>query len=187
MSDHPSKELQAQRGQNWHEPRELTDEERQSVIDYITDNPHCSLREAAVNTGVHRSDIKLALKNDGDWLNDYREARGYAPEQIFKQMVRLGIEGVDEPLVSAGKIVGTKRVYNDRVLTRLYDTITPEGKAALANKLGIEIDVNHSGSVELQKGIGWDAVVETLRAAGKEVPALEAPEGTAEIISVEDE
>lgn len=174
---------------------ELTDEQRGAFIEYVREHRECSIREAAEAVGVRRADVKALKKSSPEFEEDYRDARGYSNEQIVNAMVKQAIDGIEEPIVSAGKVVTdekgrplVKRVYSDRLLQVMFSSMTPEGKAMVANKLGIEISGPDGGPIELQRGIGWDEVAKVLAAAGKEIPAIdEAPEGTAEIVGVEDD
>lgn len=181
-----SEEVQV-RGQNWHEPRLLDEEETQAFLAYVEEHrgdPEFSVTSAAKALGLHRADVRLTREQVREFDEDYRNARGYGTEAVMNAMVRLGIVGVDEPIVSAGKILGTKRVYDSKAAIELFKALTPDGKAMLASKLGIEISGPDGGPLVVQRGIGWDQVKELLRSVGKDV---EAPEGTAEILSIEEE
>ena len=183
------------RGQNWSkEPLELTPERYQEVLDYIRENPDCSTREACDHVGVTRKDVRAYRKDHQDADDDYREARGYSNEQMVNTFVKLAIEGVEEPLVSAGKLVRddngeivTVRKYSDRLLARGLELYTPEGKAALANKLGIEISGPDGGPIPIQSGVSFAEVAKVLQAAGKLPAELEAPEGTGEVLDERDD
>lgn len=193
MPESPSKDLV--KGQNWHEPRELTEDERHALLVYVEAHrgeDDFSFTKAAKEIGVRNSDIKLTRKQHEDFDEEVRNARGYGSEAVMNAMVRLGINGVDEPIVSAGKLVTdpetgkpmTKRVYDSRAAIELFKALTPDGKAALAGKFGIEVNIPE-GAVQIQGGVTFEEVAKVLRGAGK-LPEIEAPEGTAEIVSEED-
>ena len=172
---------------------ELTDEERKAFLAYVTEHKDCSVREACDAVGLQRKDVRALRKASSEFDDDYREARGYSNEQMVNTFRKLAIEGVEKPIVSAGKVVRDddgnilyERVYSDRLLSRGLELYTPEGKAALANKLGIEISGPDGGPIEIQRGVSFDEVAKVLRAAGK-MPELEAPDGTAEVIGETDE
>ena len=173
---------------------DLTDEEKEAFLGYVREHKDCSVREACEAVGLQRKDVRRLRKESVEFDDDYREARGYANEQMVNTFRKLAIEGVEEPIVSAGKVVRDddgnilyKRVYSDRLLARGLELYTPEGKAALANKLGIEISGPDGGPIEIQRGVTFDEVARVLQAAGK-LPALEeAPEGTGEVVDVRDE
>ena len=173
--------------------RELTDEEKDAVLDYIREHKDCSYHEACDAVGIRRKDFRAARKASIDFDDDVRDAKGYGNEQMVNTFRKLAIEGVEEPVVSAGKIVRDddgnilyKRVYSDRLLARGLELYTPEGKAALANKLGIEISGPDGGPIPIQRGVTFDEVAKVLQAAGK-LRELEAPEGTVEIVDERDE
>lgn len=173
-------------------PNELSEEQRAAFLAYVKDHPDCSVREACEEVGVRRKDVRALKRSSAEFEEDYRTARGYGQEQIMNSVVKLAIKGVEEPLVSAGKLVRdengdvvTVRKYSDRLLQVLVHGFTPEGKAMMANKLGIEISGPDGGPIEVQRGISFEEVAKVLAAAGKNLE-LEAPEGTAEVVSEED-
>lgn len=172
---------------------ELTDAEKEAVLEYIREHKDCSFREACQAVGIERRDFRRLRKQSVEFDDDVREAKGYGNESMVNTFRKLAIEGVEEPIVSAGKVVRDddgnimyKRVYSDRLLARGLELYTPEGKAALANKLGIEISGPDGGPIEIQRGVTMNEVLRVLQAAGK-TPELEAPEGTAEIVDERDE
>lgn len=178
----------------------LTLEKRAEVLDYIREHPACSVAEACREVRVKRSEVRALLESDREFYEDYERARGRATlEDIYEATELLAIEGVEKPLVSAGKIVTypeghpqageivTVREYSEKLLEFLNRTRTPEGKAAEARRLGIEISGPNGGAIEVQAGVGMDAIAAVFAAAGVQMPALEAPEGTAEIVAEEDE
>ena len=172
---------------------ELTQEEKDAFLAYVREHQDCSVREACEAVGIQRRDVRALRKASHEFDDDYREARGYGNEQMVNTFRKLAIEGVEEPIVSAGKLVRDdngqilyKRVWSDRLLSRGLELYTPEGKAALANKLGIEISGPDGGPIEIQRGVTFNEVLNVLRAAGK-APELEAPEGTGEIVDERDE
>jgi hypothetical protein len=118
----------------------------------VADHKGCSVRDACAAAGIRRRDVKALIRGDAEFAEDYAVARGRGVEQIHAQMVKLAIEGVDEPLVSMGQIVGTKKVYSERLLQTMFNALTPEGRATLGNKLGIEINTG-GGDVKLQEGV----------------------------------
>jgi hypothetical protein len=130
----------------------------------------CPIREAAAAAGVRRRDVKALIRGEAEFAEDYATARGRGVEQIHAQMVKLAIEGVDEPLVSMGQIVGTKKVYSERLLQTMFNALTPEGRATLGNKLGIEINTG-GGDVKLQEGV---ALADTAAFMREHVPGFQA-------------
>jgi hypothetical protein len=115
--------------------------------------------------GIRRRDVRALMQADKEFLEDYRTARGYGAEQIFGQMVKLAIEGVEEPIASGGAIVGTKRVYSDRLLQTMFNGLTEEGKAMLAGKLGIDVNGSFDVNVKVQAGVDLGQVADSCSAA----------------------
>lgn len=174
--------------------RELTGEERERFLEYVAEHRDESNKAACVAVGIRRKDVRALMQADKDFLEDYRTARGYGAEQIFGQMVKLAIEGVEEPIASGGQIVGSKRVYSDRLLQTMFNGLTDEGKAMLAGKLGIEITGADGGPIKVQAGVDLGQVADALREAGVDLSQLgrgaaaelEAADA-AEIVGVVDE
>ena len=179
------------------EVRSLTDDEREQFLEYVAAHTECSVREACEHAGIRRKDVRSLLKRDQEFLEDYRTARGYGAHQIFGQMVKLAIEGVEEPIASGGAIVGHKRVFSERLLQTMFNGLTDEGKAMAAGKLGLEITGADGGPIKIQPGVSLGAVAEVLAAAGVDLAslaegartraALEAGEPAAEIVGETDE
>lgn len=179
-------------GRNWHKPRELTDEERAALLVYVEahrGDDKFSFTKAAQEIGVRNADIKLTRKEHEDFDEEVRNARGYGTEAVMNAMVRLAINGVDEPIVSAGKLVTdpetgkpmVKRVYDSRAAIELFKALTPDGKAMLAGKLGIEISGPDGGPVEVQRGVELGPVAAMLLKAGVDLAALAAGVEKAEL------
>lgn len=171
---------------------ELTAETRAAVLEYIREHPKCSLRDACSAARVRRADVRAVLKSDADFYEEHEVARGRGVEDIYDAVRRLAIEGVERPLVSAGKLVKDDngelvvvREYSDRLVEMLYKARTPEGKALQAGKLGIEISGPDGGPVVVQRGIALGEVLAILEAAGKG-RELEAPPA-GEVIDESDE
>lgn len=168
------------------EPRDLTVGDRDAFVAYVAAHKGCPTQEACRAVGVKRKDVKALRRADEGFDEDYRVARGYGTEQILGGMVRLGLEGVEEPVVSAGKIVVypeghpqagqfvTKRVYDSRALIAMFNGMTPEGKAMLAGKLGIEISGPDGGPIKIQGGVPLADMARVLVAAGVDLVALAA-------------
>lgn len=182
---------------------ELTLETRAALLDYIRDHPACSVAEACRHVKVKRHEVRALLRSDADFHEDYERVRGRATlEDIYAATEKLAIEGVEKPVVSAGKLVYypeghpqageivTVREYSEKLLEFLNRTRTPEGKAADARKLGIEISGPDGAPVQVQSGVSLGDVLHVLAAAGVDLPGLAAaaqPEIEGEIVAETDE
>lgn len=171
--------------------RDLTAEERQAFVDYVRGHKGCSVWEACKQVGVRRKDVRALRKADSEFDEDYRVARGYGVEQILGGMVKLGIEGVEEPLVSAGKLVKdddgnvvTVRRYDSRALIQLFNGMTPDGKALAAGKIGIEISGPDGGPIPVQQGVSLADVLSFMRLHVPQEQLEEAAAG--ELVAEED-
>jgi hypothetical protein len=171
--------------------RSLTLEERDAFLDRVRDHRDESNKAACMAVGIRRRDVRALMQADKEFLEDYRTARGYGAEQIFGQMVKLAIEGVEEPIASGGAIVGTKRVYSDRLLQTMFNGLTEEGKAMLAGKLGIDVNGSFDVNVKVQAGVDLGQVADALREAGVDLSQLgngaAAELEAAEIVDIVDE
>lgn len=107
-------------------PDPLTDEQRTAFLDYVRKHKTCSVREACEQVGVKRKQIRHLKRVDDEFAGDYREARGYANEQIVAEISRRAIEGWDEPVFHNGEIVGEIRKFDGRLLTLLAKAYVPE-------------------------------------------------------------
>lgn len=177
--------------------RELTEEERESFFEYVRAHQGCSVRDACRAVALRRRDVRHMRKTVREFEEEWRDAQGWGQEATISALKKLGIDGVEEYVVSAGKIVTypeghpragemvTQRRYDSRATLALFGAMTDEGRAAAAGKLGIEVNVD-VGKVEIQQGVGMDAIAAVFAAAGVTMPALEAPAGTAEVVAVED-
>lgn len=157
--------------------RSLTGEERDGFLDWVRahrDDPEFSVNKACKAVGVRRRDVRALRERDPEFDEDYCTARGYGAEQIIGQMVKLAIEGVDEPIASGGEIVGTKRVYSERLLQTMFNGLTPEGKSMLAGKLGLEISGPGGGPIKVQKGVSLDDVARAFAESGVNLGQLAA-------------
>jgi hypothetical protein len=165
---------------------DVNPEERKAFLEYVAAHRDCSVRDACAVAGVRRRDMRALIRGDAEFAEDYATARGRGVEQIHAQMVKLAIEGVDEPLVSMGEIVGTKKVYSERLLQTMFNALTPEGRATLGNKIGLEINTG-GGDVKLQEGVALEDVAAFMR---DHVPGFRAQlegEPAGEIVDVVDE
>jgi hypothetical protein len=72
--------------------------------------------KAAEVAGVDRTLVYYWLEHDAEFLFAYNLADSAANMHIEAEIHRRAIEGWEEPLVSAGKRVGTVRKYSDTLL-----------------------------------------------------------------------
>jgi hypothetical protein len=165
---------------------EINPPERKAFLEYVATHRGCSVREACAAAGVRRRDVKALIHGDAEFAEDYAVARGRGVEQIHAQMVKLAIEGVQKPIVSQGQVVTHETVYSERLLQTMFNALTPEGRATLGNKLGIEINTG-GGDVKLQEGVSLGEVAAFMR---EHVPGFQAQlegEPAGEIVAETDE
>jgi len=172
---------------------DLTPEDQEAFLEYIRTHQGDSIANAceALKLGFHRKDVRRLLREDPDFDNAYRNARGYGNEQVVNTYRRVAVDGQLEPVVSAGKLVRDdegkimyKRVFSDRLVELAVRAYLEERKAMDARRQGIDVDVKVSH--QLQSGVTTDDLLKMLQRV-KERPELEAPEGTGEVVDVSDE
>ncbi len=180
-------------------PERVTTEQRERYLAYVREHKGCSRREACEQVGIHRKDVKLLEKTDWEFFEDYRTVRGWDDVRVIDGLVKLGLDGVEKPLVSAGKLVlypeGHEhagqivmiREYDSKATIWLANAMTQEGREMLAAKLGLlEVNVN-TGPVTIKPGVPLEEVAKILADAG--VPLAELAVGddqAGEVVSEED-
>jgi hypothetical protein len=85
-----------------------------------------------------------------------------------------------------GQVVTHETVYSERLLQTMFNALTPEGRATLGNKLGIEINTG-GGDVKLQEGVSLADVGRVHARARARVQAQLEGEPAGEIVAETDE
>ena len=102
-------------------------------------------RPAMEETGLPWSEISSQMANDPALKQRYEAALALREE--FRQAERLdsmhsrAVDGVPEPMVSAGREVTTRTVYSDDLLARL---VTADNPAKFASRTKGELTVNNA-------------------------------------------
>lgn len=132
-------------------PRDLDPETRAELLAYITEHPSCSVREACEHVRIRRADVRELKRTDGDFAEDYEEARGYGHDRIRGAIVERAIDGVEVPIVSdKGEIVGYRTEYSDRLLEFLARMNLPEAKELLRARIGVQIGGPNDGPIPVE-------------------------------------
>lgn len=171
--------------------REVTAETKAEFLRYVGAHKGCSVTQACRKVRLKRRHVRDEFERDPDFLADFRSAQGRGEEVIHQTFRKLAIEGVEEPLVSAGKLVKddngevvTVRKYSERALLWMGDTQTREGRERQAGKLGIEISGTVKHEHDLQQGVSLADVASVLREAGV---LQQAEEVAGELVAETDE
>jgi hypothetical protein len=111
---------------------------------------------AAEACGVSREAIYKRRRKDPTFAASIEAALSTGNQAIDDEIWRRAIDGVDEPIVSAGKIIGTKRVYSDSLLIRLAESRMPEkyrhrSETQLTGKDGGPVAVQDMMPLEVQQ------------------------------------
>ncbi len=96
-----------------------------------------SLRLAASRAGMRLDTVIRHADQDPVFKQAIIEARYASHDRMVEALYQRGVEGVDEPIVSGGVVIGTKRVYSDKLLIEGLRAFKPEqfdrqGRAAEA-------------------------------------------------------
>lgn len=84
------------------------------------------VRNACEAAGIDRCTAYRARKKDADFARSWREALDEGMDTVELEAFRRGVAGVDEPLVHAGRVVGTRRAYSDGLLVLVLEARRPE-------------------------------------------------------------
>jgi hypothetical protein len=91
--------------------------------------------------GVGRSTVYLERQRNEYFALAWADVEERSTERMEVEALRRAVDGVEAPLVSAGKLVTTERKYSDQLLMFMLKSRRPE-------KYRDRVDVNHSGKIE---------------------------------------
>lgn len=142
--------------------------------------------------GVKHSRRLYELREaDPEFREQWADAWEAGNDALVEEARRRAVDGWDEPIASAGKIVGQKRVYDSRLLERLLASRMPAFRNNPQTTLNVSTGADGTNVTIQQRGVSFDDVAQVLAKAGAlrqfGVEAIEAPEGTAEIVGETDE
>jgi hypothetical protein len=81
---------------------------------------------AATMAGIGRRTVYDWTANDPAFVELLEEAKHAAYDVLLFEARRRAVEGCREPIVSGGKVIGTKLVYSDRLIEFLMKSWRPE-------------------------------------------------------------
>jgi len=91
--------------------------------------------------GISRQTAYMERQRNEDFAIAWADVEERTTETMEREAYRRAVEGVTEPLVSAGKHVTDVQSYSDRLLEFMLKSRRPE-------KYRDRVDVNHSGQVD---------------------------------------
>ena len=97
--------------------------------------------DAAHAAGVTPRTVLRHVEDDPEFAEARQDALEAWRDKVLKQAERLAMTGVEEPVASGGKVVGTKRVFATQILAMEMRRVEP------AYKERHEHDVNVRGGV----------------------------------------
>jgi len=168
----------------------INEDSRKILLERISEGH--TLKDAVAAAGVsHRRRVLELRDADAEFAAAYEEAWANGNDALIEEARRRAMDGWDEPVVSAGKLVTTVRKYDSRLLERLLAARIPAFRNQPQTTLNVSTGVDGTNVTVRQIGVSFDDVAAVLAKAGAlkrfGVEALEAPEGTAEVVSVTDE
>lgn len=114
---------------------------------------------SAEAAGVHRSSVYRELEKDEAFVAAFEDAEAEAVDVLEREALRRAVEGVVEPVVSAGEHVTDVRRYSDRLLEFLL-------KARRPDRFSERHRIEHRGAVEV--GLTLTQLVELAGKADEE-------------------
>lgn len=190
MSNEPRKNLSAKnpggKGTRHRQPA-VTDEAREVFLASLRKG--YTVTHSAEDCGVSHSRRLYELRDaDPEFRLAWDEAWQAGNDALIEEARRRAVEGWDEPIASAGKIVGSKRVYDSRLLERLLAARMPAFRNQPQTTLNVSTGAEGARVTLQQHGVTMEAVAEVLAKAGAlKQFGIEAPTDLAEIVAESDE
>jgi hypothetical protein len=94
--------------------RSLSKRTRTTFLELLAEG--YSVTHAANAAGVYRQRLYEARDRDEAFAAEWADAYERGTDVLRDELRRRALEGIEEPIVSAGKVVAYKRVYSDRLL-----------------------------------------------------------------------
>ncbi|MGH7117983.1 MAG: hypothetical protein ACREFP_03150 [Acetobacteraceae bacterium] len=107
----------------------------------VTLRETCSISAAIAASGRSRWGTRSWIRDDPAFAEDEMKAREEVIARLEKEAVRRAVEGVERPVVSAGKIVTTERVYSDPLLKTLLAAADPERFSRSGGGVAVQVNI----------------------------------------------
>ena len=101
-----------------------TPERREKFISALAAG--ATVADAAKSAGIARETAYLWRKSDDTFAAEWDEAYAQGGDTLAKEAHRRAVEGVEEPILCRGEIVGYTRKYSDVLLIFLMKAREPE-------------------------------------------------------------
>lgn len=148
---------------------------------------HGNLTAAAVAADVNRKTVYCWMDEDGDFAEDFADAKEAFADQLVHEARRRAVEGVKDYVVSAGRLIyvddtdnpGTpiplvRQIYSDTLLLAMLKAHRPD---EYKERSSVEHSGKGGGPVKVAPEVSSDFVADVLARlgeAGRE-PAAEGP------------
>lgn len=100
----------------------------------------CQVTVAAQAAGIPRRTLYDRRRADLEFARAWDQALEEGADLLVAEAYRRAVEGVEEPVVSAGVLVTTVRHYSDRLLELLLRAHRPDRFARPAAAIGVEAE-----------------------------------------------
>lgn len=111
-----------------------------------------------IGDSIKKADISTYTlykwKEDAAFLSHFKDAEAEYLSTLERHAHKLAVEGVDEPVVSAGRLVTTKKVYSTRLLEVMLKRKDPAYREN--SKIGAEIGTDGEGKRYIKVYQGFD-------------------------------
>lgn len=84
------------------------------------------VRDACEAAGVSRRTVYRTRKQDAQFAQAWQDALAEGVDAVELEAFRRGVVGVDEPIIHAGQVVGTRRAFSDGLLALVLEARRPE-------------------------------------------------------------
>ena len=176
----------------------ISEESRAILLERIAEGH--TLKDAVAAAGISNRRRVLELREaDPEFAAAYEDAWSNGNDALVEEARRRAVEGWDEPIASAGKIVGTKRMYDSRLLERLLAARIPAFRNQPTTTLTVNAGADGMSVKAVQHGVTTEEVVALMLESGaltedkihrlglQRSPEAEVPADTAEVVDEVDE
>jgi hypothetical protein len=129
-----------------------TPERQQSFIEALADTD--SVKHAAAKVGMSVEGAYMLRRAEGaeEFTAAWHAALDHGIRQLEDIALERAIHGIEVPVYSYGKLVGTRRVYNDRLIMFMLRNRAPDRFAASATAAGIRFHQEQEAEAEREAG-----------------------------------
>ena len=116
-----------------------------------------NISTAAAWVGVHRDTVYKAISRDENFAQRVEISKGRSLAKMEEAAIMRGVDGIDEPIIANGEIIGYKKKYSDKMLEVLMKANDPDrygGKQQTEINQNININTSDSAKTKLAELFG---------------------------------